>query len=49
MVFYSDEHYVQPKNAPPIGYEAGLLAHTTIVGGGVKDLGKTLRVAVVRF
>lgn len=48
VAYYSEEHYIQPKNAPAIVYEAGLLAHTTIVGGGVTGLSRMLRATAVR-
>ena len=39
---------MQRKEGPAFGYEAGLLAHTTIVGGGATGISRTLRTAAVR-
>lgn len=49
VVYYSNEHYLQPMGAPPIVYMRGMLAHTTITGSGVTAISSTLRAAVVRM
>lgn len=49
VVYFSNEHYVQPRGAPSITYMPGMLAHTTLIGGGVKALSATLRTAAVRM